>query len=89
MKQVILICSIFAAQIMFTPAFAIPSGSYIRSCKNIREIKPVRRGSPLAYILIANCRNRNGKLVSTQLTGYTACKPGTINNDDGRLVCQK
>ncbi|MBD2361282.1 hypothetical protein [Anabaena sp. UHCC 0399] len=87
MKPTILVCSLFAAQIVFAPAFAT-TGSYTQSCRNIKtRAVPIARGREY-FELAADCRNRRGQWVSTTLQNYHRCRPGTINNQDGRLVCQ-
>jgi hypothetical protein len=82
MKRTILVCSLLATQIIFMPlAFAFPpSGSYTRSCNNVK-----RDGRDL----IAKCKNANGKRVTTRLRDYVSCKPRTIDNVDGKLLCDR
>ena len=81
MKRTILVLSLFASQIMFTPAFAAnPSGSYTRTCKDIRQS---------SRDLVANCKNTSGKYVSTTLSDYLSCRPGKIDNINGQLLCER
>lgn len=81
MKRTILVLSVFAVQMMFTPAFAAdPPGSYRLSCKNIRQS---------ARDLVANCKKMSGRYVSTTLPDYTSCRTGKIDNVDGQLFCER
>ena len=81
MKRTILVLSVFASQMMFTPVFAAnPSGSYTRTCKNIRQS---------ARDLVANCKNTSGIYVSTTLPDYLSCRPGKIDNINGKLFCER
>ncbi|NJL63736.1 MAG: hypothetical protein HC903_20220 [Methylacidiphilales bacterium] len=82
MKRTILAFSLVASQIVFMPlAFAFPpSGTYTRSCNNIR-----RDGGDL----IASCKNKNDKRVQTRLRNYASCRPGTIFNRNGNLLCDR
>lgn len=89
MKPVILVSSLFAAQIVFAPAFAaIPRGSYTRSCIGIVESRyPNGRG--YTDRLSAQCRDRQGRTVNAFLDNYGSCVPGTVTNEDGQLRCQR
>ncbi|MFN6540462.1 MAG: hypothetical protein RM021_029530 [Nostoc sp. EkiNYC01] len=80
MKRTILVCSLFAAQMIMMPAFAIPSGSYTQSCTNIRQ-----KGRDL----VAKCKNTRGQWVSTTLADYLSCRPGQIDNINGSLFCER
>jgi hypothetical protein len=82
-KQTILACSLFAAQMVFLPAFAAPAGSYTNSCRNIH----IKARPGLEPTLIAECRNQGGKWIPAELIGYRSCK--TIDNVNGRLACRK
>ncbi len=85
MKQVILVCSLFAAQIMIMPAFAAPAGSYTETCNNINARINLDRSS----ILTADCLNLAKRRVSAKLINYHTCKQGTIFNSNGKLKCQR
>jgi hypothetical protein len=81
MKRIILVCSLFASQMIFTPALASsPTGSYTQSCRNIQQ-----RGRDL----VAQCKDANGRWVSTTLDDYISCRPGKIDNVNGRLFCER
>lgn len=79
MNRTILVCSLFAAQMIFTPAYAA-SGSYTQSCRNIST-----RGRDL----VATCRNQNGQWIRTTLPDYLSCRPGSIVNVNGNLSCDR
>jgi hypothetical protein len=51
-----------------------------RSCGNIH-----RDGRDL----LATCKDTNGSWVNTRLSDYVGCKPGTIDNVDGQLLCDR
>ena len=81
MKQTILVLSLFTTQMLFMPAFAAkPSGSYTRTCKNVRQS---------ARDLVANCKNTSGKYVRATLNDYLSCRPGKIDNINGQLFCER
>lgn len=61
------------------------SGSYTQSCKNIKTQSLITRET----LLEADCLNKRGQWKNTKLINYHRCKPGTINNANGRLVCQR
>lgn len=88
MKPVILVSSLFAAQIVFAPAFAFPRGSYTESCIGIQESRYPNGSGGYTDRLSAQCRDRQGRVVNAYLDNYRACQRGTITNDDGRLICQ-
>ncbi|WP_414621452.1 hypothetical protein [Calothrix sp. CCY 0018] len=58
MKKVILVSSLFAAQMLLLPAFAAPAGSYTQSCRNIK-VTNVRPG--LEPTLEAECLDKRGQ----------------------------
>ncbi|HIK07014.1 MAG TPA: hypothetical protein IGS40_20375 [Trichormus sp. M33_DOE_039] len=84
MKPVIFVCSIFAAQIALAPAFAIPAGSYTRSCIGIVESTYRQYGQKIGR-LSALCRDQNGNPVNAHLDNYRTCSD--ISNNNGQLVC--
>lgn len=86
MKQVILLCSLFVTQMTLEPSFAIPAGNYSQSCHNIQEQTATFL---TASTLTASCQTKNGQSVPAKLSNYTSCKKGTINNDNGKLVCER
>ncbi|AFZ01157.1 hypothetical protein [Calothrix sp. PCC 6303] len=88
MKKAVLVGSIFAAQIIFAPAFAIPSGSYIQTCKGIQE-STYSEGSRKIDRLSASCQDLQGRWVNTHLDNYRLCNPGIIVNNNGNLQCRK
>ncbi|AKG21670.1 hypothetical protein [Calothrix sp. 336/3] len=83
MKKIILVSSLFAAQMLLLPAFAAPTGSYTQSCRNIKT--NIRPG--LEPTLEAECLDKRGQWKYTRLVGYRSCN--AIDNDNGRLVCRK
>ncbi|MHC0066149.1 hypothetical protein ACWATR_25105 [Nostoc sp. UIC 10890] len=88
MKQVILVCSLFAAQIVLAPAFAAPAGSYTRTCRGIEESR-YNNGGQYIDRLSASCQDRRGRWVNTYLDNYRSCKARTIINNNGQLQCKK
>ncbi|BAZ14926.1 serine/threonine protein kinase [Calothrix sp. NIES-4071] len=75
------------------PAVAsLPSGSYLDSCSNIKFSGTSvlsNNASPLPSDLEAECRNIRGEWVLSKLSEYYKCKPNTIVNADGRLICER
>ncbi|MCC5635831.1 hypothetical protein LC593_08170 [Nostoc sp. CHAB 5844] len=66
MKKVILVGSLFAAQIVFAPAFAAPAGSYTRTCTGIEESR-YYNGRQYIDRLSALCQDLQGRWVNTYL----------------------
>lgn len=62
------------------PADAAPRGSYLRSCRDIRDT-----GGGRGAELSAQCRDRNGRYRYSSLR-YNGCQ-GDIGNNNGQLVC--
>lgn len=78
-----LFAALAAAPALFlaaAPAAAAPPGSYLDSCRDVREDGP-RRDPQLS----AQCRDTRGRFRPTSLR-YRGCR-GDIGNEDGRLVC--
>jgi hypothetical protein len=88
MKKAILVGSVFAAQIVFAPAFAIPAGSYTRTCRGIEESRYYNGGRYVGR-LSASCQDLQGRWVNTYLDDYRYCNPGIIVNNNGNLQCRK
>jgi hypothetical protein len=63
---------------------AVPDGSYLNSCRNARIEGDYWGG---AGTLVANCRNNEGRYVSSLLE-YSRCN-NDIYNDNGRLRCSR
>jgi hypothetical protein len=64
---------------------AAPDGSYLNSCRNARVQGDYWGG---AGTLVANCRNDQGRYVSSLLE-YARCRNNDIYNDNGRLRCDR
>ncbi|HLW55040.1 MAG TPA: CVNH domain-containing protein [Candidatus Angelobacter sp.] len=59
--------------------YGVPAGGYAQSCQDIRT-----DGSTL----VAKCKTRDGNWNQTSLPNFNQCAD-QIENDDGRLVCNK
>lgn len=59
---------------------AAPDGSYRQSCSQIKV---------QGYDLHAACYDINGDLKGSTLKGFANCKPGSVDNLDGILVCDR
>lgn len=62
-----------------TRKFKAPEGSYTSTCENVTRES--------AIVMSASCANVSGTKTKTSLRFFETCKPNSIRNADGKLVC--
>ncbi len=78
-KLFALAVALLGLSILPAAAQQVPAGSYLSSCRDVREV---------AGWLKASCQDRSGRWVEAN-TAISWCAPGNdIANEDGRLVCK-
>ncbi|PZQ79504.1 MAG: hypothetical protein DI549_19960 [Ancylobacter novellus] len=66
-------------ELVCTWKFKAPAGSYTSTCESIARES--------AAVMSASCTSIGGTRIKTSLRFFDACKPGSIRNADGKLVC--